>query len=76
MRRDPAGEEELEDAQPQDVRERAARARCDGPLGELLERRVQRAAALHGAERQMHREGAVARIEPARSASPVNARSA
>ena len=61
MRRDSVGEQDLEDAEPEHVRE-APLEPLHRPLRDLLERRVERAAALHGAEREVHRERAVARV--------------
>ena len=62
MRRDARAEEQLEGAQAQGVRQRALDA-GRRPRGHVLERRVERAQALHRAERQVRRERAVARVE-------------
>ena len=62
MRRDSVGEEDLEDAELQDVREPPLEP-LHRALRELLERRVQRAPALHRAEREVHRERALARVD-------------
>ena len=66
MRRDSVGEQDLEDAELEDVREPPLES-LHRSARDLLERRVQRAPALHRAEREMHRERALARIDLAPS---------
>ena len=62
MRWDSVGEEDLEDAELQHVRESPLEA-LHGPPGDVLERGVERAPPLHGAEREVHGERAVAGVE-------------
>ena len=64
MRRDSVSEQDLEDTQLQHVREASLQA-LHRAAGDVLEGRVERAPALDGAERQVHGEGTVARVDAA-----------
>ena len=61
MRRDAVGEQDLEDAELEHVRE-AALEPLHRTARDLLERRIERPAALHRAEREVHGERALAGI--------------